>query len=191
MIDQGGLKWPEAQSPPAASVPETYPDQLDDAALGATWAAAWSSLGRPAPAGLQVELMSAWSEPQRHHHDQRHLRDCLALWVRRREHGARAGEVAIALWFHDANDDPQASSHALNSAAWAARSLVRAGADSDTAQRVHDQVMATQHDVPAALGSSPDARLFVDIDLSIRGSPTERFERCDQDVRKAYAWLPE
>ena len=29
-----------------------------------------------------------------------------------------------------------------------------------------------------------------DIDLSILGSPAERFERDDQDVRKEYAWVP-
>ena len=168
---------------------ETYPTPLDDDALVATWAAAWSALGRPAPAGLQAELMAAWSEPQRHYHDQRHLRECLALWMRLREHSPRAGEVAIALWFHDAIYDPQASSNELNSAAWAARSLVRAGADSDTAQRVHDLVMATQHGAPAALASSPDVQLLVDIDLSILGSPAERFERYDQDVRKEYAWV--
>ena len=172
---------------------ETYPTPLDDDALGATWTAAWLSLGRPAPAGLQAELIAAWSEPQRHYHDQRHLRECLALWTRWREHSPRAGEVAIALWFHDAIYDPQApvsGSNELNSAAWAARSLVRAGADSDTAQRVHDLVMATQHDAPASLGSSPDAQLLVDIDLSILGSPAERFERYGQDVRKEYAWVP-
>ena len=172
---------------------DSYPTPLDDDALGATWAAAWLSLGRPAPAGLQAELMSAWSEPQRHYHDQRHLRECLALWTRWREHSPRAGEVAIALWFHDAIYDPQApvsGNNELNSAAWAARSLMRAGADSDTAQRDHDLVMATQHHAPAALGSSPDAQLLVDIDLSILGSPAERFERYDQDVRKEYAWVP-
>ena len=177
---------------------DTYPAPLDDAALGATWAAAWSSLGRPAPAGLQAELMTAWSEPHRHYHDQRHLRECLALWTRWRGHSARAGEVAIALWFHDAIYDPQApvsGSNELNSAAWAARSLVRAGADSETAQRVHDLVMATQHGftqetAPAALGASLDAQLLVDIDLSILGSPAKRLERYDQDVRREYAWVP-
>ena len=168
----------------------TYPTPLDDGALGATWAAAWSALGRPAPAGLQAELMTVWSEPQRHYYDQRHLRECLALWTRWREHSQRDGEVALALWFHDAIYDPQASSNELNSAAWAARSLVRAGADSDRAQRVHDLVMATQHDALAAPGASPDAQLLVDIDLSILGSPAERFERYDQDVRKEYAWVP-
>ncbi len=172
------------------AVTDTYPAPLDDAALSATWGLAWSSLGWPAPAGLQAELMTAWSEPHRHYHDQRHLRECLALWTRWRDHSPHAGEVAIGLWFHDAIYDPQASGNELNSAAWAARSLARVGADSDTAQRIFDLVMATQDDAPAALGSSPDARLLVDIDLSILGSPVERFDRYDQDVRKEFAWVP-
>ena len=76
--------------------------------------------------------------------------------------------------------------------AWAARSLARTGSDSDTVQRVHDLVVATQHGAtqnttPAAPGSRPDARPRVDIDLSILGSPAERFDRYDQDVRKEYA----
>ncbi|MBL8302440.1 MAG: N-methyl-D-aspartate receptor NMDAR2C subunit [Ideonella sp.] len=168
------------------------PPPLDDAALGATWATAWSCLGRPAPTGLQAELLAAWSEPQRHYHDRRHLRECLALWQVWRDHCAHPGEVAVALWFHDAVYDPRASggSNELASAAWATRSLVRAGADSDTAQRVHDLVMTTRHDAPIDPVASPDAELLVDIDLAILGSPAERFERYDQDVRKEYAWVP-
>ena len=192
-IDQWGLKWPEAQQPFAVSVTNSYPTPLNNAALGATWDAAWSALDRPLPAGLQAELMTAWSEPHRQYHDQRHLRECLARWMRSRGHSPRAGEVALALWFHDAIHDPKApvsGSNELNSAAWAARSLERAGADRDTVQRVHDLVMATQQDAPDALGSSANARLLVDIDLSILGSPAERFERYDQDVRKEYAWVP-
>jgi predicted metal-dependent HD superfamily phosphohydrolase len=176
-----------------AAMRDTYPAPLDDAALAASWMAAWSALGRPAPAGLQAELMNAWAEPHRHYHDQRHLRECLALWARWRDHSARPGEVAIALWFHDAVHDPrapQAGNNELHSAAWAARSLIRAGADSDTAQRIHDLVMSTQHDAPADLASGADAQLLVDIDLSILGSPPERFERYDQDVRREYAWVP-
>lgn len=173
------------------SVFDTYPTPIDDAALGATWVAAWSSIGLPAPAGLQAELMVAWSESHRHYHDQRHLRECLALWMRWRDHSVHAGEVAISLWFHDAIYDPRSSSNELNSAAWAARSLVRAGADSDVARRVYDLVIATQHDALAAPGLSPDTRLLVDIDLSILGSPAERFGQYDQDVRKEYTWVPE
>ena len=183
----------------AFSVSDTYPNPLDAAALAATWDVAWSSLGRPAPAGLRPELMAAWAEPDRHYHDPRHLGECMALWERWREHCRRAGEVGIALWFHDAVYDSRDANNELNSAAWAARSLTGAGVDSDTVQRVHDLVMATRHGAPAARrsdsersnpeGSNPDAGLLVDIDLAILGSPAERFERYDQDVRKEYAWV--
>ncbi len=93
---------------------------------------------------------------------------------------------SIVLVIHDAQD----SSNELNSAAWAARSLTRTGADRDVAQRGHDLVMATQQGVPTALGSSPDARLLVDIDLSVLGRPAKRFERYDHDMRKQHAWVP-
>lgn len=174
---------------------DAYPAPLDDAELAATWDAAWSLLGRPAPAGLQAELMSAWSEPHRHYHDQRHLRECLALWERWQGHCERPGEVAVALWFHDAIYVPRGGSNELKSAAWAARSLTRAGATSDIVQRAYDLVMATQHGAtqgmaPAALGSSPDARMLVDIDLYILGSPAARFEGYELDVRKEYARVP-
>lgn len=116
----------------------------------------------------------------------------MALWARWRGGCERPGAVALGLWFHDAVFDPhapQAGSNELNNAVRAARSLVHAGADSDMAQRVHDLVMATQHDAPADLVSGADAQLLLDIDLSILGSPGERFERYDQDVHKEYAWM--
>ena len=175
---------------------DRYPPPLDDVALAASWNGAWSALGRPTPLGLQAKLMAVWAEPHRHCHDQRHLRECLALWAlwaRWRGQSERAGEVAVALWFHDAIYDhqaPRAGSNELNSAAWAARSLLRAGLARQAAQRVHGLVMATQHDAPADLAAGADAQLLVDIDLSILGSPPERFERYDQDVRKEYAWVP-
>jgi hypothetical protein len=95
-------------------------------------------------------------------------------------------------------------SNELNSAAWAARSLVRAGADSDTAQRVHDLVMATQHDAPAALGSSLDARKlhvghFAFMRAVVQGLDArdswERYFRVDGEatdqrtVRATIAWI--
>ena len=176
--------------PKPAAMTDAYAIPVDDAELALTWSAAWSSLSVLAPGGLQSELMAAWAEPHRHHHDQSHLRESLALWGRWQGHCERPGEVALALWFHDAIYDPRDGSNELNSAACAARSLIRAGVNSDSAQRVHDLVMATQYDAPAASASSPGTQLLVDIDLAILGSPAERFERYDQDVRKEYAWAP-
>jgi predicted metal-dependent HD superfamily phosphohydrolase len=171
----------------------TYPAPLDDQALAATWQAAWTALGCAPPVGLKSDLMYAWSEPHRHYHDSRHLRECLALWTLWRDHCAHTGEVALALWFHDAIYDPRAPQpghNELQSAAWAARALASTGASTATAQRVHDLVMATQHNAPALLAMNADAQLLLDIDLSILGSPRKRFAAYDQDIRKEYAWVP-
>ena len=142
---------------------DIYPTPLDDAVLATTWGAVWLSLAQAAPAGLQAELVQAWSGPHRHYHDQRNLSEGLAPWTRWRGRGLREGGVETAVWFSDAIYGPQAGSNELIGAAWAARSLDRAGADSDTAQRLHDLAVsteqATQHDAPASPGSSPDAPL--------------------------------
>ncbi len=167
---------------------DEYPVPLADDALSFSWSAAWAAMGFPAPLGLQADVMAAWAEPHRHYHDQRHLRECMALWTRWRQLCRRPGEVAVALWFHDVVYDPRDQSNELKSAAWASRSLLNAGADSNAAQRVHDLVMATKHDL-SETAHDADAALLLDIDLAILGSPVDRFEQYQRDVRREYAWV--
>ena len=164
-----------------------FPEPLGDAALTGTWASAWAELGRPLPLALRLELQRAWSETHRRYHDLRHLRECMALWLLWKEECERPAEVALALWFHDAIHDPQEVGNELRSASWAARELVASGVAPDAAERVYELVMATRHNAPA---QGRDAQLLVDIDLAILGSPSARFERYDQDIRKEYAWVP-
>lgn len=165
---------------------ESFVWPLESPALAQSWNAAWSALGQPAPLELRRELERAWSEPHRHYHDTRHLGECLALCSRWADGADRSAEVALAIWFHDAIHDPKLSANEVKSAAWAARSLVAAGLGSEVAQRVYDLVLATRHDKPV---QGRDAALVVDIDLAILGSPSERFEAYDRDIRKEYAWV--
>ena len=52
---------------------------------------------------------------------------------------------------------------------------------------MHALIMATCH---AALPDSDDARLLVDIDLSILGADPERFDEYEVQVRQEYSWVP-
>lgn len=165
-----------------------YPAPLGDAALVDSWAEAWRALGRPVPLPLRLELQAVWAEAHRRYHDQIHLRECMALWSLWKGACERPGEVAIALWFHDAIHDPMASGNEENSAAWAFRALIAAGVGQDVAQRVHDMVMATRH---SESSTDPDTQLLVDIDLAILGSPSARFARYDRDIRKEYESVPD
>lgn len=154
----------------------------------ALWREAWGALGVPAPgSALQAELEARYREPQRHYHTLQHLGECLDGFARERAAAQRPGEVALALWFHDAIYDVHAHDNEARSADWARAALREAGASADAAQRVHALVMATRHDAQPA---DADAQLLVDIDLAILGAPAPRFDEYEQQIRREYAHVP-
>lgn len=48
--------------------------------------------------------------------------------------------------------------------------------------------MATRH---TAVPHDVDAKVLVDVDLSILGASAERFDEYEQQVRDEYSWVPE
>lgn len=152
-----------------------------------SWASAWSDLGLQAPSGLFEALLAAYQEPQRHYHSQQHLGECLVHFEQVRHLANQPGEVAIALWFHDAVYDVRGKSNERQSADWALRTLAACGASQATQQRVEHLIMSTQHDtMPTQL----DEQLLVDIDLAILGATPERFAEYDKQVSTEYSWVP-
>lgn len=154
----------------------------------ASWQTGWRDLGCETPGGEPFEaLLSAYAEPHRQYHSQQHLAECLKAFEKVRHLAQRPGEVALALWFHDAVYDTQASDNERRSADWANRTLAQAGAPGDVAQRVDTLIMATCH---SALPETPDAQLLVDIDLGILGAPATRFDEYERQVRAEYSFVP-
>jgi predicted metal-dependent HD superfamily phosphohydrolase len=160
---------------------------IDEGLPQRSWQRAWAALGLSAPEGLMQQMMNAWTQPPRHYHSQQHLRECLALLEPALDLAQRPGEVELALWFHDAVYNPQGKGNEARSADWACNALAQAGADSDVLQRVRALIMATCHDAEPI---DHDARLLVDIDLSILGAEPARFAEYDAQVRDEYRWVP-
>ena len=159
-----------------------------DPAFDRSWTRAWTALAAQGNGiVLRDRLLEAWAEPQREYHTLRHLRDCLALFEEASGLAEHPGEVEIALWFHDAIYDLKAKDNEARSAAWAGQALIEAGVGPEVCVRVHQLIMATCH---AALPTTPDQALLVDIDLSILGAEPERFDEYEVQVRQEYAWVP-
>lgn len=157
-------------------------------ALLANWQEAWRALGVGAPDdALRTELQRRYGEPQRHYHTMQHLGECLAWFEREKTRAERPGEVALALWFHDAIYDVHAHDNEARSAGWALQALRAAGASDAAAGRVHALVMATRHD---AVPEGRDAELLIDIDLSILGAERARFDEYERQVGAEYAFVP-
>lgn len=166
---------------------ETTPASQAHHPLQAHWQQAWQDLNLPAPQQLLDALIAAWSEPWRHYHALQHLGECLEALARERQHAERPGEVALALFFHDAVYELQASDNEARSAAWADRTLADAQVPPDAVARVHALIMATCHN---AAPTEPDAQLLVDIDLAILGAPPARFAEYEAQIRREYAHVP-
>lgn len=158
-------------------------------ALRANWSSAWHALGVASPGdALCDELQRRYAEPQRHYHTMQHLGECLTWFEREKALAEHPGEVALALWFHDAIYDVHAHDNEARSADWAREALLEAGADGDAAGRVHALVMATRHD---AVPEGRDAELLIDIDLSILGAERPRFDEYERQVQTEYAFVPD
>lgn len=173
------------QAGPGAEMPSA-----NDASLQtwqASWQHAWSALGASAPQPVLAELLQSYSEPQRHYHTLQHLGEALGLLQPALGLAERPGEVALALWFHDAVYETQAKDNEARSADWAVAVVRGQGLPAEVAGRVHGLIMATCH---AAQPSGIDAQLLVDADLGILAADPLRFAEYEVQVRAEYEWVP-
>ena len=154
---------------------------------GERWEAGWKALKLTPPAGLFEEILARYGEGHRHYHTLRHLRECLEWLDAARELCERPAEVELALWFHDAIYDPGRLANEAESAGWAEKALLEAGASQECAGRVRGLVLATRHEHEP---ETPDQAILADIDFAILGANTERFEEYERQIREEYRTIP-
>jgi predicted metal-dependent HD superfamily phosphohydrolase len=151
------------------------------------WNDAWHQLGLAGSDAWRDRLLASYAEPTRHYHTRQHLEECLALCDAFAHLAERPGEVALALWFHDAIYAPLANDNEAKSAAWAGAALREAGAGDAVIDRVQALIMATaRHEAPDA----GDTALVIDIDLAILGAAPARFAQYEAQIRAEYAAVP-
>jgi predicted metal-dependent HD superfamily phosphohydrolase len=153
------------------------------------WAESWGLLGlQPPKWELLLQVMAGYEDAGRFYHTVQHLAECFGRFDEGRELAERAGEVALALWFHDAVYDTRRADNESESAAWAARAVHEAGGDDEVADRIGRLVLATAH---SSLPAAGDPSLIVDIDLAILGADPPRYDQYETQIRREYAWVPE
>ena len=153
----------------------------------ARWQRAWQALGARGGEALHAQLLARYAEPHRAYHTLQHLAECLALFEEMRHLARHPAEIEVALWFHDAIYDVHRHDNEAQSADWARRALLDAGASADAGERVAALVLATRHSVAPA---TPDEQLLVDIDLAILGAASVRFAEYEAQIGVEYGHVP-
>jgi predicted metal-dependent HD superfamily phosphohydrolase len=134
------------------------------------------------------ELVAAYTAPDRHYHDLRHIADCLAELdgVRQLAHNPDALQTAI--WFHDVVYDGRRTDNEEQSADVAADALRRLGASEPFIEEVQQLILFTRHDLEP---DTPDGKLMVDIDLASLALAPERFDENSRKIRNEYLHVPD
>ncbi len=132
-------------------------------------------------------LLKSYSEPHRAYHTLSHIKDCLNELDRSRYSTDNENEIKVAIWFHDAIYKPTATDNEEKSAQWAEKALVEAGVPHSAVRQISDLIMATKHPCNP---KSPDAKLLVDIDLSVLGRPSDVFNDYEEKIRVEYKRIP-
>ena len=154
--------------------------------LESAWTQCFADLGAPLPpSGVFEGLVARYSEPHRAYHTLRHLEECFGWFAPARHLMSGPGEIAFALFYHDAIYDTHAADNELRSAQLACgvfEAFVRMDA-----RAVGNLISATS--LHSAEGAGSEIRIMLDIDLSILGAARVRFDEYESQVRQEYAWV--
>ncbi|GEP46047.1 HD domain-containing protein [Brevifollis gellanilyticus] len=151
------------------------------------WQILWNRIAIHGDAeAWHAKLITAYQEPQRAYHTLQHLNECLLAFDEAKACGLmqKPDLIEMALWFHDAVYDPQASDNETLSAQMAVEAL----GDSETSREISRLIMLTKSHQP---GEGPDDAWIIDIDLTIFAQSPERVQEYEQQIRQEYAWVPE
>ena len=149
------------------------------------WTRACTDVGVASDEGDYRRVRRSWSGMGRHYHTLTHLEACLREFESAHALATRAGEVELALWFHDAIYRSWRQDNEQQSATLATRILRAASAD--CLDRIRQMVLATSHRDEDFTG---DTALVLDIDLSILGQTPDIYAQFERAIRREYWWVP-
>ena len=147
--------------------------------------------GRPSRADAVFDrLRAAWSAKDRRYHDLSHLADCLSQLDGAGANPNIADVAELALWYHDAIYDVRARDSEERSAALLCDDGAVLEIPREQLLAAAACVRATAH-LAGVAPRAPAIDLVIDVDLSILGRDSARFQRFESAVREEYSAIPQ
>jgi len=133
------------------------------------------------------DLIKAYSEKHRAYHTLDHIEACFKHLDATATQANHAHEIKLALWFHDVIYQPFSATNEEDSADYAKAFLSENNVAPEISGRIYDLIILTKdHAAP----QTQDAKLMLDIDLSILGVQPDVYAQFETDVRTEYKRVP-
>lgn len=155
--------------------------------LTSAWKTLWTRNAQTDPLIEFNALSQLYSQPHRAYHNLAHVEDCLNQFEESQVAPQNEDAVKLALWLHDVIYEIGAADNEEQSAKWATDALARGDAPADLTETVADLILATRH---PSNPQTADAKLVVDIDLSILGRDRAAFMQYEDRIRREYQSVP-
>jgi len=132
-------------------------------------------------------LLNAYKERHRFYHTLDHINACFLHLAAVTDQATYPHEIELALWFHDVVYKPFSGTNEEDSAELARTFLVKNNVAADSINRIYDLIILTKdHIQPETI----DAKLMLDIDLSILGASETIYAQFENHVRREYRLVP-
>ena len=142
---------------------------------------------------LYSRLRRSYAEPHRVYHDWAHIESLLAQLKRLQAQCVCREAMDLAIHYHDVIYDPPSKTNERDSAARMADELTGAVAPAVLADAVTLVLATEKHLVPEVIRPElvADCGLFLDMDLSVLGSPPGDFDSYEHAIREECAAVPD
>jgi len=151
------------------------------------WYDLMEAFGLPNNDDTYEKLIAGYSEKHRAYHTLDHINACFWHLDAIRAQCLYPEEIELALWFHDVIYKPFSASNEEDSANLAKSFLSQNSVEPEIIDRIYKLIILTKDHVAP---QSRDAKLMLDIDLSILGSEDHIYAQFEKDVRHEYKRVP-
>jgi predicted metal-dependent HD superfamily phosphohydrolase len=133
-------------------------------------------------------IREKYSEEGRFYHNLSHIKALLSMFESLKHMIQDGNAIRFVIWFHDVIYNTRRSDNEEKSAELASEMLSKLSVDNGTIEFAKELILATRSHTGLEL--SEDAKLFLDMDLSILGAPGELYGEYSKAIRKEYSWVP-
>jgi|SRR3989344_9402559 len=145
----------------------------------------WYDFLRKIKAKGNKSIVNFYLEPERHYHNIDHILNCIEEFRDISSLKEHPNEVEMAIWYHDTIYNVRRTDNEEKSAQLAYETSINIGMSEEFAKRTHDLILQTKH---SSIPKDIDAKILLDVDLSILGQSEEDFNDYNDNIKKEYRW---